>query len=262
MIADALYAWTVWQYGALAVMFFFAFFIKGAFGVGSLSPSILLGSLIIGPHVAVILALVANIASQVQFIGPGLRDGDLRLVRSIVVPNFVMTLLGVWIYGSIDPAPLMIVLGLTLGLVALAEMSGAVVSIAQTHDMTGWLPMSIMSGLAGLISGITGAGGIFLVLIVLRVLDLPPRTFRGTVLLLGLVFVGWRFLVMVFAGHITAGILIQVAVLAPFIVLGGFAGSRLFDRIEGQRFFVWLRILILFAAAATIVKGVQALSGT
>lgn len=261
MIVDALTDWAVWQFAALATIFFLAFVIKGAFGVGSLSPSILLGSIIIGPHVAVVLALVANIASQAQFVGPGLRDGDWRLVRMIVPANFAGALLGVWIYGSVDPAPLMILLGITLGLVALTEISGAALKFATTHDVTGWLPMSIMSGLAGLISGITGAGGIFLILILLRVLDLPARALRGTVLLLGLVIVSWRFGVMIVAGHITMTVLIQLAVLTPFIVLGGFVGSRVFDRIEGQRFFRWLQVVILIAAGATIFKGVQALGG-
>ena len=107
----------------LFVLLFAAFFIKGAIGIGSLTPTVVFGALLIGPHHAVLLALVANVVSQVQFLGPAIRDGDWRIARKVVAANFVGAAIGIWIFGRVGGAELGLILGLVLGAIVIADLT-------------------------------------------------------------------------------------------------------------------------------------------
>jgi uncharacterized membrane protein YfcA len=249
----------LWVYAALALVYFGSFFIKGAVGMGSLSPSILLGTLFIGPHQAILLALLTNIASQAQFVPQGLRDGDWAVTRSILVWNFAGAGLGVWIFGQVESATLTILLALTLGAISVADMTRALERLSRNRNMTGTATMATLAGLAGLVSGVAGAGGLFLVAIYLKLICPEPRRFRGTIILMSTFVVTWRFLLMLLAGHITLELAGLALLLLPFVILGGLSGSRFFGRLSTRRFFHVFHSVMMSAAAILLLKGLWAL---
>lgn len=252
---------SIGRFAVLSAIYFAAFAIKGAIGLGSLTPAVLFGTLIVGPHAAVLLALLTNICTQVQFIPQALRDGDWRVARRIIVANFAGAAVGVWLFGWLDAAILTMTLGATLGAICLADMTGVVKRFAIGRDLTKPVPMAVLSGVAGLVSGIAGAGGLFLLAIYLKHTTPDPRSFRGTILMMSTLIVGWRFVLMLWAGHVTAPLALQTATLLPFAVGGGLFGTLVFARLAPARFYLVFQLVLLFAAGVLLIKGVGALTG-
>ena len=63
-------------------VYFGSFLIRGVVGVGNLALIIILGTLILGPHHAVVLAVTTTTVSQIQIVRPALRDGDWKIARA------------------------------------------------------------------------------------------------------------------------------------------------------------------------------------
>ena len=240
---------------ALALIYLLAFGVKGAIGVGSLTPTIVFGALVIDAHHAVALAVMANILSQLQFVREGLRKGDRAIARRVIVPNFAAAALGVWIFGRISTPALTTVLGLALGVLVLCDMLGVWTRLAGRIDIAKPSTVFLVSALSGLVSGVTGAGGLLFVAIYLRMIITDKTVFRGTILLLSTLVVGWRALVMAFAGHIDPQILVESSILFPLILTGGVLGSLVHGRISEKRFSVVLQGVILFGAAVLLWRG-------
>lgn len=74
-------------------------------GIGALSPAILFATMLVGPHHAVLLAVVTNAVSHLQILPQGLRDGDWKIARQVMVGNFAGSVLGgivgTWVYRSL-----------------------------------------------------------------------------------------------------------------------------------------------------------------
>lgn len=244
---------------ALHLIYFASFVVRGAIGLGSLSPTVLFGTLVVGPHNAVLLALLTNLASQVQFLPQALSDGDWTIARRILIPNFAGAAVGVWMFNWIDPASLTIVLGLALGLVVVADITRVLDRLAQDLPMSGHVTMLTLSAVAGLISGIAGAGGLLLIAVYLRLICPEPRTLRGTILLMSLLIVAWRFFLLLLTGQITIQLLVGAATLLPVVILGGWVGHRIFSGLSRRRFYQVFQVVILLAASILLVRGLMSL---
>lgn len=119
----------------LAVVFFGSYFVKGAIGIGAMSPAILFGTMLVGPHHAILLGVITNAASHLQFLPQGMRDGDWRVVRQVMFGNFAGSILGIWIFGQVGSAWLTFLLGLTLGGVLIADMTNALERLSKRIDL-------------------------------------------------------------------------------------------------------------------------------
>lgn len=234
---------------------------KGSIGVGALTPTILFGALVIGPHHAVALALIANLLSQLQFLGTGFRDGDWVIARRVIVPNFAFATFGVWVFGRIDAPVLILLLGGVLGLLALSDLLGWWTRLAEVVDLSRPGPVFALSGFAGLVSGVTGAGGLLFIAVYLRVICPEKARFRGTILLLSLLVVAWRTFVMAVSGHIGLTDAAEGILLFPAIMLGGFTGTVIYGRISERRFSRVLQSVILFGAAVLLWRGLRQVAG-
>ena len=147
------------------------------------------------------------------------------IARKIIIPNFAAAALGVWIFGRISSPTLTTVLGLALGMLVLCDMLGVWTRMARRIDVSRPLTVAAISAFSGFISGVTGAGGLLFVAVYLRMITTDKTVFRGTILLLSTLVVGWRALVMAFSGHIDREVIIESAILFPVIFAGGFLGS-------------------------------------
>ncbi len=242
----------------LFVAYFAAYLIKGVVGLGALTPVILFGSFIVRPHHSVLLALTANALSQVQFIPQAIRDGEWKIARKVIGANFAGAVVGIWIFGRLDEGWMTLALGAMLGLLSLLDQSNRASQLIGRIKLDSRFVILSLSGAAGLLSGVTGAGGLILLAFYLRHLCPDPRTLRGTMLMLGMLFVGWRALVLATNGFIDAQVLAEAALLLPVAVLGGWLGTRLYRVLLATRFYAFFRGVVLLSAVGLIHKGLRA----
>ena len=241
--------------GALVAIYFLAFLLKGMFGLGAMPPLVIFGSWVVGPHHAVVLAVIANVFSQIQFTPEGLRHGDLRLVRSLVLAYIPATILGVWIFGRLESDWLTAVVGAVL--VGILSLEGSPMmrrydaAIQQHTAVLG----PVMSAVSGIVGGVAGAGGVLLVSAYVRMVCSEPRVLRASIILIATVFIMWRTVVYAFNGLVPLSILVECVLLLPVIVVGGHTGFRLFGRFPKERFFFAFRIFLIVASLNLVVKG-------
>ncbi len=245
--------------GILFVVFFGSYFIKGVIGMGALSPAILFATMLVGPHHAVLLAVVTNAASHFQYLPQGMRDGNWRITRQLMYGNFAGSLLGIWIFGRIDSGLLTLLLGLTLGGVLIADMTNALERLSKRINLHSSSFVISLSVISGVISGITGAGGLFFLAIYIKHVCPTPQTYRGTIILLAMVVVAWRTVVLGATDFIDRALLLESAMMMPAIILGGIVGTWFYRNISAKRFFHFFQLVILFGAVNLIWRGLKGL---
>jgi uncharacterized membrane protein YfcA len=82
-----------------------------------------------------------------------------------------------------------------------------------------------------------------------------PKTFRGTILQLGILLTGWRAVLLIASGFITLKVFAEAVVLMPFVFGGGYLGSRFFRSLPARRFYQVVQTVLLFAAVTLVWKG-------
>jgi uncharacterized membrane protein YfcA len=238
----------------LAAVYFVSYLIKGTVGLGGLTPAILFGTFILGPHHSILLALTTNVLTQSQFVPQGIRDGDWSIAKRIVIANFPCAAMGIWIFGRLEGSLLTLFLGVLLGSLVLIDQSDW---LAKKSGEINFDSPTVLYGLAaatGLISGIVGGGGLFFLVFYLRYICRDPRTLRGTTLLLAAVLVVWRVSILILAGHIDEQIFVESVVLWPAALLGGFVGTKLFGRLSTKRFYQFFKIVLTLAAIGLVYR--------
>ena len=103
--------------------------------MGAMSLAILFGTMLVGPHHAILLGVITNAASHLQFLPQGMRDGDWRVARQVMLGNFAGSVLGIWIFGQVSSAWLTFLLGLTLGAVLITDMINALERLSRRIDL-------------------------------------------------------------------------------------------------------------------------------
>ncbi len=238
----------------LAVLYVYAFTIKGVFGYGAVPPIVVFGSLIIGPHHAVLLAALSNLLTHIQFIPQCVRAGDRRLAGRLVMIYLPTIIVGVWIFGRLEASWLKLVMGTMIFLVVGAEalnlfrrFEGA---IRRRSSVVG----VILATISGLMAGLIGVGGVVLVSLYVKVLCPDRVLFRSTILLLASFVVLWRTTMLGIGGHITVSLILEAVLLLPVSVGAGMLGTRIFGGMNDRRFFVAFQIMLLFAALFVMVQ--------
>ncbi len=241
---------------ALVAIYFFSFALKGMFGLGAMPPLVIFGSWVVGPHHAVVLAVIANVFSQLQFTPEGLRHGDLRLVRSLVIAYIPATILGVWIFGTLESDWLTAIVGLLLIGILSLEGSALMRRYDRAFQERATVLAPVMSAVSGVVGGVAGAGGVLLVSTYVRMVCSDARVLRASVILIATIFVTWRTVVYAANGFVPLAILVECVVLLPIIVVGGYTGSKLFGLFPRDRFFFAFRIFLILASLNLVAKGV------
>ena len=245
----------------LAVVYFGAFCLKGVFGVGTMPTLVIFGAWVLAPHDAVVLAVLTNAVSQVQFITDMRRDADWKLARPIVLAFVVSLVFGVWIFDRLDAAGLTVVLGLCLGVMVAAESFGLLAVAVRRLEKAVPAPAVLLGTVGGLIAGIAGAGGIVFLSLYVKTKVPGARVLRATMLLMASVVLSWRILVLAAAGFITPSLLMEGAMLLPLAFSGVWLGSRLFPSLDEARFARFFTVILMVGAAALVWRGVAGMAG-
>jgi hypothetical protein len=252
---------SVESFAALIALYFLSFVVKGMFGLGAQPPLVIFGAFIVDPHHAVLLSVVSNAISQLQFIPESIRNGDRPVVRGLVLGYLPSIALGVWLFGRLDTSGLSLVLGVVLTAVIMAESFSIFQRWETSIRAHPRLVGTVLASVSGLLSGLTGAAGVILTALYIKILCPEARTFRATILAVATVIMVWRMAVLGVGGFIGLSLLLECLVLAPCSVLGGFVGSKLFGRLPRERFFWAFRIVLVVAALNLVFKGLRDLMG-
>jgi uncharacterized membrane protein YfcA len=241
----------------LVAVYFLSFFVRGAFGFGSGVPAVLFGSLILGPHHAVVLSLCCAAISHAQFIVHGLRYADwgvARFVLLFLVPGVVG---GVWVFRELDADWLTLLLGVIITTIVALSFTDVMHRIGKSTDIRAPWIVSALASLSGLIAGTTGAGGMYLLAAYLRHACPTAIKLRATGFTVSTVSIVGRAGVMAVAGLITPATIVETALLSPCVILGGWAGARFFRALPGQRFDQAFRAFLLIVSLIIVAKGIS-----
>lgn len=234
---------------------FFGFTLRGAFGFGAGLPNVLLMSLIIPPHQAVVLHGTATLISQLQLLPQGIRDGDWRISKLLICGFFFATIAGVALFSSLKDNQLKIAIGLLLLLIMLADWANLLERFSARLDLEKPAVPIGYGALSGVIGAIAGGGTGYFLAAYLKWATDTPRSFRGTNLLMAIFYGFWRFVLLAIAGWIGWQMLLDAVTLLPAVVLGGIAGRMLSERLDAPAFYRGVQILLILAAVLLVAKG-------
>lgn len=243
------------QLALLACVYCLAFTIKGVFGYGAAPALIILGSTVVPPHHAVLLAGVSNLISQVQFIPEALRHGDRKLSLIMALSLLPATLLGVWWFASIGSSDLSLVAGVIIMGVLLLEMSGLAEKAGPALQANRHVVGPFVGFASGIISGLIGAGSLIFMSVYIRFCVPEKLAFRATMMLIATLLIFWRTGTLAVGGLLSLELLAEAALLAPVGYLAGKAGSVVANRLSTENYFWLYRLLLLVGAASLILRG-------
>lgn len=240
---------------ALLMLYFGSFFIRGALGFGSGVPAVLLGSLILGPHHAVLLLLTSSCVSHAQFISYGLRHAEWNLARPIMVCLIPGVIIGVWVFQELPPAWLNLLLGIVISGIITLSFTNIVAEFSQRAVFRSpWISGSLAC-LSGWIAGAVGAGGMYVLAAYLRIVCSCAKQLRATGFTLSTVTIFGRLVTASLAGIISPQLFIETIALAPIILIGGWTGAKVSRRLPSARFDLCFRIFLLTISSIVILKG-------
>lgn len=239
---------------ALLAGYFVAFTIKGVFGYGAVPPMIMVGSLVMPPHDAVILAALVNLGGQGLLIPDGVRHGDARIAARSLVLILPTLFVGVVIFDNLPREALELFVGAFLLAFLLLDGSTPQKQFFERFSHRPRLLAGLSAVLAGLIAGVIGAGAMILFGIWLRSVIQDRQVFRGTIILVvtGLIVVRMTFLFGF--GLITVPLVLEAASLVP-LALAGLSLGRLFtNRMTDKAYFSLFRAFMIVGCITLIVR--------
>lgn len=245
---------------AVFAIYFLAFFVRGILGFGSAMPAVLGSAWILPPHDAVLLALLTSVFAQIQLLPQGFRDANWKIAKPIVAGSIVSVIIGVWIFVSLSTAWLTIVLGLVLSIAVLTDMVRIAERLASKLRIDRVAFAFSLAILAGLISGVAGAGSNYFLSFYIRWAAPTPLEFRASNIVISGFMNLWRALVTLVAGLITVKLTVDALLVMPAVYTGVWCGRKLTGKLSPERYFGLFRWLLVFAAAALIWKGFAALN--
>ncbi len=229
--------------------------VRGALGFGAVAPTIVFTTIFLEPHHAVLLALATGVWAQVQLVPFGLKHGDWKLAKPLLLVGFGAIAAGVFVFKKLEPGWLTICLGLAMLSIALMDRYHLMDRIATRVDLRRFSVALGLSGVAGLIAGLAGGGGMYLFSVYLKFACANPTLMRGTSIMVGSIFLIWRFIVAIAFGLISWRLVVESLLLMPVSLFGAWFGIRFFQRADAKRFYSAFQAVLMLGAAALLWKG-------
>ncbi|MDH3241609.1 MAG: TSUP family transporter [Alphaproteobacteria bacterium] len=247
-----------WQtFGLLVVIYLGTAVIRGAFGFGAVAPAIVFSSLVVDPHYAILLSMVTACYCQFQIFPFALRHGDWQVAKPMFISGFAAITLGVFVFKSLEPGWLTICLGVVMAGIVVLDHYHVMERLTGRVDFRSPTTAFVLSSAAGLIAGIAGGGGMYLYSIYLKFACPTPTLLRGTSILLGAIFIYWRWLAAAVMGLISLRLLIEALIMVPPSLIGAWAGIHFFRRADAKRFYGAFQLVLFSGAAILLWKGLQ-----
>ncbi len=248
-----------WVIAAVAAVHLFGAFVRGAFGFGSNMPVVVMTTYLLGPHHAVVLALMTTVIAQGHLIPQGLKSADWPVVKTLFLGIMAGTVVGTWIFTTLSPDRLVLTLGFLISAVVALDALKIVEKLTRKLDLRSWQMTSGFSFIGGALGGLSGAGAFYFLVVYLKHACRTPAALRGTNVLLSALTMVIRFVALAMVGLVTPTIVTEGAMLGPLVFLGTWLGTRTFGRSTPAAFYIGLQTLLLVGAAGLIVKGLAQL---
>lgn len=246
---------SLWQLVSLLVVYAFAFTVKGVFGYGAVLPMILMGSLVMPPHHAIILAGLVNLVSHAVIVPDGLRHGNHRLAGRMILFIMPTLILGVLLFRHLEPAALQMSVGSLLLIILLAEGTSWRQHLFRIVEVRHSLFSGAVALIAGLLSGLVGGGAMIFLSVYLRSVEPDKLALRGTIILILAGTLAWRMLLLGWANLLTWSMALEAMFILPLTVFCTLIGRAVAGRLTNEAFFRAYRVFMIAAALMLIVRG-------
>jgi uncharacterized membrane protein YfcA len=253
---------TWWAVAMVALAHAGGCFIRGAFGFGSNMPIVVATTFILGPHHAILLALMTTIVAQLHLLPSGFRTADWQVTKPLVIGMAVGTLVGTWIFTVLSGITLQIILGTLIVLIILMDAFKLVEKLLTHMDIRSRKITGGFSFVGGTMGGLSGAGAFYFLVVYLKHVCPTPDALRGTNVLLSAMTMFMRAFALTTAGLITPTLITEGLLLAPLVFIATWLGAHAFRVSSDQRFYFALQILLLAGAAALVFKGARQMFGS
>lgn len=251
---------TWWAIAGVFAAHAFGCFIRGAFGFGSNMPIVIVTTFLLGPHHAVLLALLTTIVAQLNLLPTALKDADWPVARPLMVGLVIGTTLGTWLFTILSADWLVLVLGVLLCVIVLMDSLKLVERMTKHMDLRSKRLATAFAFTGGAMGGLGGGGAFYFLVVYLKHACATATALRGTNVALSVLVMITRMIVVILAGRITLSLLMEGLLLTPFVIAATWYGAHVFRTTTPARFFATLQILLLAGAVALIVKGVGQLA--
>ena len=105
---------TWWMILTVALVHAVGCFIRGAYGFGSNMPIVVATTFIIGPHHAILLALMTTIICQIHLMPSGFKTADWQVAKTLIPGMIIGSLFGTWAFTFLSGISLQIILGILI----------------------------------------------------------------------------------------------------------------------------------------------------
>ncbi len=245
----------IWAIVCVLVAHFLGFFIRGAFGFGSNMPIILLTTWLLGPHHAVVLVVVTASASQFHLLPQGLKTADWPVTRPLLAGMVVGVSVGTWIFTKLEADWLTLLMGGLITGIVVMDRFRVLEHLTRVIDLRARVVSMTLALISGLVGTISGGGGLYFLIVYLKLACETVSGLRGTNLILSGLFILVRLVLLIWAGFVSWSVAMEAALLMPAVLLGTWLGTRCFHAIDSKRFFSALQFVLLAMAIALAVKG-------
>jgi uncharacterized membrane protein YfcA len=246
-------AW--WAIAGVFAAHVFGCFIRGAFGFGSNMPIVIITTFLLGPHHAVLLALLTTAVAQLNLLPTAMKDADWPVARPLMIGLFMGTTLGTWLFTILSAKWLVLVLGVLLCVIVLMDKFKFVERLTRHMDLRSKRMATGFAFTGGAMGGLGGGGAFYFLVVYLKHACATATALRGTNVALSLLVMVTRMTVVILAGRMTLSLLVEGLLLTPFVIAATWYGAHVFRTSTSARFFAALQILLLAGAIALIVKG-------
>jgi uncharacterized membrane protein YfcA len=245
----------VWAVLSVFAAHFLGFFIRGAFGFGSNMPIILLTTWLLGPHHAVVLVVITASAAQVHLLPQGFKSADWPVTRPLLAGMAIGITVGTWVFTKLAANWLILLIGGLITFVVLMDRLRVLERLPTLIDPRSRAVSLCLALVSGLVGTVSGGGGLYFLVVYLKLACKTAAGLRGTNIILSGIFILLRLGLLILAGFVSWNVAAEAALLIPAVLLGTWAGTKSFYAIDAQRFYNALQILLLAAAIALLVKG-------
>ncbi len=242
---------------SIAVIYFVAFLARGALGFGAIAPAVVITSLLIPPHHAVLLALVTGALPQLQMMPEGIHDGDWHIARPVLLAMAITIPAGVWVFAELSSDWFTLVLGSIIAVLMVLDLTKALERMLTGVDLRSVRVAFGLSTATGFLNGLAGSGGIVTLVLYLKHACRDHVSLRGTLILLGTAMLMWRLVVTVAAGLITLKLAAEAVLLMPAVYAGVWVGRRYFRTVTPAFYQRLLQTIILLSAVMLLIDGIK-----
>jgi uncharacterized membrane protein YfcA len=246
----------LWATACVFAAHFLGFFIRGAFGFGSNMPIILLTAWLLGPHHAVVLVVVTACFAQVHLLPQGFAAADWKVAGPLCIGMLVGISLGTWMFTLLATDWLTLVMGGLITTTLVMDRFRLLERMTAYIDLRARPVTSSLALLSGFVGSISGGGGLYFLVVYLKLACKSALSLRSTNIMLSGVFILIRLILLVYAGFVSWPIVVESLFLTPAVLLGSWMGTRLFHASSPERFFAALQVLLLIASLSLMVRGV------